>query len=355
MDPWRWQPHPEVWVLVVAIVLFGVYAVRVIGPKAAKRPSSRASASEPDGDGVRGRSPRASEAVKRPSSRASASEPDGDGVRGRSPRASEAVPAGSPVVSRRQVGWFVLAVLGLWFSADWPLHDIGETYLYSAHMLQHTLVSVVVAPLFLLATPTWLARLIVGDGWFGGRGLRLLARPVAAAVIYNAVIVFLHWPALVDFSVGHAGAHFGLHLLLFVAALLVWLPVCGPIPELRLSLPAQMIYLFLMSVVPTIPAAWLTFAEGVVYKSYDIPYRMFGLSARSDQQLAGLFMKLAVGGYLWLLIIVQFFRWASRHEEADRRGRVVTEREVLTWDEVRAELDSLDRLGPAPQEPSAPG
>ncbi len=297
-DPWQWQPHPEVWVLVAAIVGLGIYAVRVIGPKA--------------------------------------------------------VPAGEPVVTRRQILWFALGVLGLWVAADWPVHDIGETYLYSVHMVQHVLLSVVVAPLFLLATPTWLARLVLGDGWFGGRGVRLLARPVAAAVIYNLVAVLLHWPALVDVAVRNGPLHYGLHLLLFAAALLVWLPVCGPLPELRLSLPAQMIYLFLMSVVPTIPAAWLTLADGVVYKSYDIPYRVFGLSAVTDQQLAGLFMKLAVGGYIWLLIVILFFRWASRHEEADRRGRVVTEREVLTWDEVRAEFDALDRLGPPPQEPAAP-
>ena len=30
-----------------------------------------------------------------------------------------------------------------------------------------------------------------------------------------------------------------------------------------------MIYLFAQSFVPTVPAAWLTFADGAVYKSYD--------------------------------------------------------------------------------------
>ncbi len=59
----------------------------------------------------------------------------------------------------------------------------------------------------------------------------------------------------------------------------MWMPVCGPVPELRLSLPGQMIYLFLMSIVPTVPAAWLTFAEGVVYSAYDIPERLWGISA----------------------------------------------------------------------------
>jgi hypothetical protein len=54
-------------------------------------------------------------------------------------------------------------------------------------------------------------------------------------------------------------------------------------------------------------------------------------------------MKLAVGFYIWGLIIVKFFIWSSRHEAADRLGREITEREVLTWDDVKAELDALER------------
>ena len=49
----------------------------------------------------------------------------------------------------------------------------------------------------------------------------------------------------------------------------MWMPVCGPFPELRIGPAGKMIYLFLMSVVPTVPAGWLTFADGVVYKAYD--------------------------------------------------------------------------------------
>jgi peptidase M42 family hydrolase len=57
--------------------------------------AGRASASEPDGDGARGRSLREDEAVSASerAGRASASEPDGDGARGRSPREDEAVSA----------------------------------------------------------------------------------------------------------------------------------------------------------------------------------------------------------------------------------------------------------------------
>jgi putative membrane protein len=294
VHPWAWRPHPEVWMLVAGIVALAFYAIRVIGPKV--------------------------------------------------------VPPGTPIVATRQKVAFWIGIALLEVAADWPMHDIGENYLYSVHMVQHFLLTLVVPPLFLLATPTWLARLVVGSGWFGGNSLRWLARPIQAGLIYNAVTVFAHWPTMVDFAVRSGPTHFGMHLAIFSAALLMWTPVCGPIPELRISMPAQMVYLFLMSVVPTIPAAWLTFADGVVYKAYDTPYRLFGISAVSDQQIAGLFMKLVAGGYLWIVIASLFFKWASRHEEAERRGRVVTERDLLTWEDVQ---DTFDALGPAPSDEAA--
>jgi putative membrane protein len=298
LEALEWNPHPEVWVLLLALVGLGVYAARVVGPKV--------------------------------------------------------IHDGRPVVTRRQKVAFAAGVGVVWVAADWPLHDVGEQYLYAAHMVQHLLLTFVAAPLFLLATPTWLARLMVGDGWFGGRVLRILVTPIVAGVLFNAAIVLTHWPVLVDASVESGAVHYLLHLMLMGAALLMWTPVCGPLPEYRLSPPGQMVYLFLMSIIPTVPAAWLTFAEGTVYPAYDRPARLFGIGVTDDQQAAGLIMKLLGGGFLWALIVVLFFRWAGEQEKEERAHRVVVRREppppddeVLTWDQVEGELQ---RLGPGPKE-----
>ena len=106
-----------------------------------------------------------------------------------------------------------------------------------------------------------------------------------------------------------------------------------------------MIYLFLMSVVPTVPAAWLTFAEGVVYKHYDIPVRVWGLSVTTDQQLAGAIMKTGGSIFLWSIIVFLFFRRFI--------GRFFVEQTYkkadapLTFEEVRAEFERV----PAVREP----
>jgi putative membrane protein len=288
IDFWRWHPHPEVWTLVVGLVVLATYAVRVIGPKA--------------------------------------------------------VPAGESPMPRAQKAWFAVGIVLLWAAADWPMHDIGETYLYSVHMVQHFLLTFVIPPIFLMATPEWLARLVLGKGRVN-RWVHTLAKPIPACVIFNAIALALHMQIVVNNSVTHAWLHYTLHTLVVTAALLLWMPVCGPLPELRIALPAQMVYLFVTSIIPTVPGAWLTFAEGAVYSAYDKPARLFGISVTQDQQAAGIFMKLGAGGYLWTIITMVFFRWASRHEAASAAGVDLSEHEVLTWAEVSAELD---RLGPAP-------
>jgi putative membrane protein len=284
-----WAPHPEVWVLVGSLTGLFVYAAKVIGPKA--------------------------------------------------------VPAGERPVSRTQWRWFTLGMVLLWLASDWPMHDIGERYLYSIHMVQHVLLTLVVPPVLLLATPQWLARLVIGRGAVD-RWLHRLARPIPAAVIFNGLALLVHWQVIVNLSSQNGLFHYGIHTALVSTAVLFWIPVCGPLPELRIALPAQMLYLFVASIVPTVPGGWLTFAEGAVYSAYDIPQRLWDVTVTSDQQAAGLIMKVAAGTYLWVIIAALFFTWAARHHDADRKGVVPSEREVLTWDQVRAEFDKH----PAPAE-----
>ena len=53
-------------------------------------------------------------------------------------------------------------MLLLFAASTWPIHQLGEDYLYSAHMLQHMMLSYFMPPLVLLATPEWLLRILVG-------------------------------------------------------------------------------------------------------------------------------------------------------------------------------------------------
>ena len=162
--------------------------------------------------------------------------------------------------------------------SDWPIHDVAEKSMYSVHMVQHLMFSMVATPLLLLGTPAWLLRWILRPPSWLYRVVRWMARFVPALIVYNLVLVFTHWPALVDRSIGSAALHFSLHTLLFVSSLLVWLPILSPLPEIpRLSPLMRAIYLFVWSVVPTVPASFLTFGDHPLYRVYEHLPKLWGV------------------------------------------------------------------------------
>ena len=125
---------------------------------------------------------------------------------------------------------FAGAMIMLWAASDWPMHDISEEYLYSVHMIQHLLITFVVPPLLWAALPEWLARLLLSGDGSVGIWVRRLARPVAAGIMFNFMVAVSHIPWVVNTSVDNGALHYFVHLLLFASAMVMWLPVCGPIP-----------------------------------------------------------------------------------------------------------------------------
>ncbi|MGA1698358.1 MAG: cytochrome c oxidase assembly protein [Ilumatobacteraceae bacterium] len=290
VSPWRFQAHPEVWLLVLFVVGSWWYAVRFIAPHTPE------------------------------------------------------VRSGSPTVTRRQ-GWlFVSAVATLWLASDWPIHDISEEYLYSVHMFQHMALSYFLPLLAVLATPLWLFRAVLGSPR-AGRAIRWLAQPVIAGFIFNVVIIITHIPGVVNQSVSNPLLHYSVHVAVVLSSLLMWIPIAAPDPLMRIGYGGRMVYLFLMSVIPTVPAAWLTFAEGAVYKHYDIAVRVWGLSVTTDQQIAGAIMKTGGSIFLWSIIV---FLWFKRfmggygRQQSYRR----TPDKTLTYDEV---TKAFDRVPAAPE------
>jgi len=252
-----------------------------------------------------------------------------------------AVTDGTPIITAPQKRYFLAGVLLLWLAADWPMHDIAEKHLYSVHMIQHLLISFIVPPLLLLAMPAWLARLLILDDGFAQRLLRPLTKPLVAGMLFNMFQILTHWGAVVNLSVENGAFHYALHLGVFFSALLMWFPILGPLKEMQMSEPGKMIYLFLMSVVPTVPAGWLTFAEGVVYSSYNHSDPLWGVSPTHDQQVAGVVMKIIGGFYLWSLIALRFMRFAGGQREADMAAR--QNRSPVTSTEAEKEFIAADK------------
>ncbi len=292
VDPWRYQLHLEVWLLIVFLVSSYIYVVRVLGPRA--------------------------------------------------------VPAGEPIVTRRQLVCFITGISIMFLSTDWPMHDIAEEYLYSVHMFQHMSLTYFMPPLVVLATPEWFVRVLVGNGR-AYRALRFLSFPVRAGLLFNLGVVVSHIPGVVNASVSNGPLHYLVHVILVLTSILMWMPVCGPLKEFQITPMSKMIYLFLNSVVATIPAGWLTFAEGVVYKHYNIPTRVWGVSVSNDQQIAGAIMKLGGSIFLWTIIVAMFFKHfvkTFRDENKDDYNKVEA---ILTT----ADVERAFRASPPVEEPKS--
>ena len=209
---------------------------------------------------------------------------------------------------------FLLGMGVLWLGADWPIHDLAERYLYSMHMTQHLLFTLVAAPILIAGMPVWLLRELLAPAPIR-RIFRFMTRPLVALIFFNAVLLFTHWPEVVAASVGSELVHLALHVLIVTSALVMWWPVMSPLPEMpSLPPPGQMLYLFLQSLAPTIPASFLTFGHKPLYPVYATFPRIWGIDALTDQLIAGLIMKLLGGLLLWGVIAVIFFRWYNQEQ-----------------------------------------
>ena len=217
--------------------------------------------------------------------------------------------------ANREALYFLGGVLALWVATDWPLGALGAGYLLTAHTLTYILLSLVAAPLLLLGSRAWLA-----ERWRSrpavGAVLRFLARPLPALAVFNVALIVTHLPDVVDDLARSQLGTFGVDMTWLVSGMVLWWPVVAPTPEVsRLSRPLKMGYLFLATLVPTIPAAFLTFATYPVYALYELAPRVFEIPAATDQQVAGLTMKLIGDLPLWLAFGLQFFWWAREEEQ----------------------------------------
>jgi len=202
-------------------------------------------------------------------------------------------------------GW-----LALWVATDWPLGALGSGYLASAHMVQYLLYTQLAAPLLVLGLDEAMLRRVLARTRTTEL-VRLLCRPVAAVVLFNAVLIATHAPVTVDALRTSQMGSLVLDGLWLLSGLILWLPVCGPLDEMRPSYPVRAVLLFVgAGVVPMIPGGFLTFADAPLYGIYELAPRVGGFDAGIDQQLAGALMKVGNVPLLWPAIGVLFARWA---------------------------------------------
>ena len=205
--------------------------------------------------------------------------------------------------------YFVGAVVVLLLALISPLSALANGYVFSAHMVQHILLVLIVPALLLLSLPrsfsltSPLTHPLIG--WGAGVGAMWL----------------WHAPALCNAAAtsGTVSAMQTTSLLLMGS--LFWWQVLAPRHEQRLSPPAGIVYLFTACTACSVLGIILTFAPASICPVYQHPVDRlgmlstirgdWGLTSDRDQQIGGLLMWVPMCAIYLAAILTQFARWHS--------------------------------------------
>jgi putative membrane protein len=207
---------------------------------------------------------------------------------------------------------FLAALLVIFASLNGPIHDLSDTYLFSAHMVQHLMLTMLMPPLLIAGVPGWMLRPLIRSRAIASIA-RVVTRPIACFAIFNIVIAMWHLPVFYNAAMDNHNIHILEHLMFMAAAVLMWWPLTSQLPELpRLSYPGQMLYCFLMIMPMSIVAVYISMADRVLYPAYAAAPRITSLSPLEDQLLGGLIMWVPGGMIFMIIMSVIFFKWAAR-------------------------------------------
>jgi cytochrome c oxidase assembly factor CtaG len=201
-------------------------------------------------------------------------------------------------VPRRRTAAFLAAMAALAFALISGIARY-DTSLFSVHMVQHVLLTLVAAPLLALSAPITLILRLASPStrqrWIlpvlHSRLVRVLSFPVLAWILFAGVMWVSHFSALFNAALEDPLIHDLEHGLFLSSALLFWWPAVAldPAPW-RLAHPARIVHVFMQMTQNTFLAVVLLNASSVLYAHYATLVRPWGPSPLDDQQLAAAVM-----------------------------------------------------------------
>lgn len=254
----------------------------------------------------------------------------------------------NPVPLLRTVS-FLLGLFAIAFALQSGIERY-DTALFSIHMVQHLLLTLVAPPLIMLGAPITQLLRVASPRVRKDLILRILhsapvaglTHPVTAWLAFTLVMWGSHFSPLFDLSLENPGVHEVEHLLYITTGLLFWYPVIGadPAPR-RLGYPARGLYLLLQMPPSSFLAMALLFAEAPLYHHYATEGSPYGIDPLIDQQAAASVMWISSDVIFIGAILVVVAAWMR----AEERQAAATDRRA---DAARAALEErADRLAAA--------
>jgi putative membrane protein len=214
--------------------------------------------------------------------------------------------------------YFLAGVLLLLLDLVSPIDLLGDHYLFSAHVVQHVVLALIIPPLLLLGIPRSFAEAALGQRWLA-RLEREIASPPVSWLLGVGTMIFWHVPIFFNAAISNESLHVVQHLSLLIAGVVFWWPVLNPLYERRGPPVTAISYLFSACICCSLLGAALTFSRPGLYPAYQHPEDplgllpllrdSWGLDPRNDQQLGGLLMWVP-GCFVYLSgILATVMRW----------------------------------------------
>jgi len=232
---------------------------------------------------------------------------------------------------------FAAGLASIVIALDSPI-DYYSDQLFWVHMGQHIILLTVSPPLILMGRPwprmwqalplTWrtsVGRTLAGASWTAP--IRALAKPAPAFVLFNANMLIWHVPGAYNLTLNHQWIHDCEHALFFFTGLLFWAHVVDPGPlRQRMSWYWRAAYVTGAMIAGWVLAILLVLVQDPLYPHYaNLVSRPGGISALTDQQVAGGMMWVPGSVSYSIALLAIFAHWASpENDKAHRRTVAAT-------------------------------
>ena len=222
----------------------------------------------------------------------------------------------------RRTAYFLSGVGAIALALLSPI-EAYDTALFSVHVTQHMLLTMVAAPLLALGAPVTLA-LRVARGRTRRRmtrvlhspPLKVIGHPLVAWVLFTMSLYALYFSPLFDLTLRNPQVHDLVHLHFLAAGLLFWWPLVGLDPS-RWRMPhiARLLFVFLMVPFHAFLGVAIMNSGRVLAPTLESFQRSWGPTPLADQQVGGAILwgagdLIALGAVLGILI-----SWASYEEK----------------------------------------
>ena len=240
----------------------------------------------------------------------------------------------NPVPRRRVWCWFAgLAVL---LVATQSVIGAYDTTLFTVHMAQHLLLTMLAAPLLLLGAPVTLllraaspeVRRDVILPVLHSRLVRIVSHPIVAWTQFAVILWASHFTGLFDAALEDPLIHVLEHVLFLGSALLFWWPVVGvdPAPR-RLSHPLRVGYLIVGMPFMSFLGLAIFSATAVLYPHYATLSRDWGQAPLVDQQWAAGLMWFVGDLVFFLAVVFAVAAWLRAEDAEGRRIDSILDRQ----------------------------